>query len=129
VFVIASAVGVFLLLTIRLWSYVVDDAFISLRYAKHLAEGQGLVYNIGERVEGYTNLLWTLLLSLAHLLPGDVVIWTKLFSVAAALVQRARGATGTNLAYVQNTVAHLRKLGLRDRALDELTRLASGAAR
>jgi arabinofuranosyltransferase len=86
VFLVAGAVVVFLILTLRLWTYVVDDAFISLRYAKHLAEGQGLVYNVGERVEGYTNLLWTLLLSVAHLLPGDVIVWTKLFSVAAALV-------------------------------------------
>ena len=37
-----------------------DDAFISFRYAKHWSEGHGLVYNIGEWVEGYTNLLWTL---------------------------------------------------------------------
>lgn len=44
-------------------SFVNDDAFISFRYARHLAEGKGLVYNAGERVEGYTNFLWTMLLS------------------------------------------------------------------
>ena len=38
-----------------------DDAFISFRYAQNLVEGHGLVYNIGERVEGYTNFLWTIL--------------------------------------------------------------------
>jgi hypothetical protein len=41
--------------------WVQDDAYVSFRYAKHLVEGHGLVYNIGERVEGYTNFLWTLL--------------------------------------------------------------------
>jgi len=41
----------------------VDDAFTSFRYARNLAEGHGLVYNEGERVEGFTNLLWTLLLA------------------------------------------------------------------
>jgi arabinofuranosyltransferase len=40
-----------------------DDAFISYRYARNLVEGRGLVYNPGERVEGYTNLLWTLLVA------------------------------------------------------------------
>jgi hypothetical protein len=40
-----------------------DDAFIYFRYAQNLAEGHGLVYNLGERVEGLTNLLWTLLLA------------------------------------------------------------------
>ncbi|MBM9502162.1 hypothetical protein JWG44_18045 [Leptospira sp. 201903071] len=47
--------------------WISDDAFISLRYAKNLAEGKGLVFNEGEKVEGYTNFLWTLLLSFSHL--------------------------------------------------------------
>lgn len=38
-----------------------DDTFISYRYGRNLAEGHGLVWNPGERVEGYTNFLWTLL--------------------------------------------------------------------
>jgi arabinofuranosyltransferase len=41
-----------------------DDAYISFRYARHLATGQGLVWNVGERVEGYTNFLWTLLMAI-----------------------------------------------------------------
>ena len=44
-------------------AWVCDDAFISLRYAQNLVLGDGLVYNPGERVEGYTNLLWTLILA------------------------------------------------------------------
>ena len=38
-----------------------DDAFISFRYAENLATGRGLVFNVGERVEGYSNFLWTVL--------------------------------------------------------------------
>ncbi|MFP8881170.1 MAG: hypothetical protein VCE43_17850, partial [Myxococcota bacterium] len=34
-------------------SWLCDDAFISIRYAENLANGLGLVYNAGERVEGY----------------------------------------------------------------------------
>jgi cation transport protein ChaC len=45
-----------------------------------------------------------------------------------ALVRRARGATGSNLAYVQNTVAHLAELGLRDAALEALAHEASANA-
>ena len=39
-----------------------DDAFITFRYAKHLARGDGLTFNPGESppVEGFTNLGWTL---------------------------------------------------------------------
>lgn len=38
---------------------VLDDSYISFRYARNLVRGHGLVYNVGERVEGYTNFLWT----------------------------------------------------------------------
>jgi hypothetical protein len=38
-----------------------DDSYISLRYADNLVAGNGLVFNVGERVEGFTNPLWTLL--------------------------------------------------------------------
>lgn len=40
-----------------------DDAMVSMRYAWNLAHGNGLVWNLGERVEGYTNLLQTLVMS------------------------------------------------------------------
>lgn len=49
---------------------VVDDAFISFRYADHLLRGDGLVFNPGERVEGMTNLLWTLLVAAGAWLTG-----------------------------------------------------------
>ncbi len=42
-----------------------DDAMISMRYAWNLSNGAGLVWNVGERVEGYTNLLMTLLMAAA----------------------------------------------------------------
>jgi hypothetical protein len=41
----------------------VDDAYISFRYAHNLAFTGELVFNAGERVEGITNLLWTLILA------------------------------------------------------------------
>jgi hypothetical protein len=50
-------------LPVLLGSWVVDDAYISFRYALNLIEGHGLVFNPGERVEGYTNFLWTMLMA------------------------------------------------------------------
>jgi arabinofuranosyltransferase len=46
-----------------LWAarWVQDDAYVSFRYARNLVRGYGLVYNVGQPVEGYTNFLWTLL--------------------------------------------------------------------
>ena len=49
-----------------------DDQMISMRYARNLAAGDGLFWNPGERVEGYTNFLWTLIMAAVHVLPlGD----------------------------------------------------------
>lgn len=41
-----------------------DDAFISFRYVTNFLSGHGLVFNPGERVEGYTNFLWIIFLAL-----------------------------------------------------------------
>ena len=37
-----------------------DDAYISYRYVANYLNGHGLVYNIGERIEGITNFAWTM---------------------------------------------------------------------
>jgi len=55
-----------LLYNFRMW--LLDDAFISMRYARNWASGNGLVFNSGERVEGYTNFLWV----------SFMAIWFKL---------------------------------------------------
>ena len=47
-----------------------DDSMVSMRYARNLAAGHGLVWNPGgERVQGITNLGVTLVMALTHLLP------------------------------------------------------------
>ena len=41
------------------WPFNTDDAYITLRYARHWVEGHGISWNIGEpRVEGYSNFLF-----------------------------------------------------------------------
>ncbi|MFN8036721.1 MAG: glycosyltransferase family 39 protein [Acidimicrobiia bacterium] len=35
-----------------------DDGFITYRYARNLSRGLGLVFNPGQRVQGYTSFLW-----------------------------------------------------------------------
>lgn len=60
--VMTVAVLGFILQCVLLFGYTMDDAFISFRYARNLARGEGLVYNRGEPpVEGYSNFLWTVL--------------------------------------------------------------------
>ncbi|MFH1336305.1 MAG: hypothetical protein ABII96_07280 [Candidatus Zixiibacteriota bacterium] len=79
-----------LLLHVNYLRFVCDDAFISFRYAKNFIQGHGLVYNIGEKVEGYTNFLWTMLLSLFMGSGLNVVVVSQvlgvLFSIATILL-------------------------------------------
>ncbi|MBU8934056.1 MAG: hypothetical protein KOO62_08605 [candidate division Zixibacteria bacterium] len=60
-----------------------DDAFISFRYAQNLNDGHGLVYNVGERVEGYTNFLWTVIVAGGLLIGLDPVRLTQWLGIAA----------------------------------------------
>jgi len=70
--------------------FIVDDAYITMRYSRHLAEGYGPVYNIGERIEGYTNFLWMLILSLAYKIGLDMPSTSQflgmVFSVLTLLI-------------------------------------------
>ena len=79
----------------RAWQvmWIGDDAFISLRYSDMFARGEGLVFNSGEWVEGYTNFLWTLLLGilgkLGFSLPHSAVIG-NLFSFVGSIIISCR---------------------------------------
>src|SRR5918993_5205805 len=57
----------------RYLPFLSDDALISLRYAKRLVEGHGLTWNAGERVEGYSNLLWVLCAAALNRLGVDLI--------------------------------------------------------
>jgi tetratricopeptide (TPR) repeat protein len=61
--------------------FIQDDAFTSLRYAKNLIEGNGLVFNNDDRVEGYTNFSWVLLNVPILIFTQDVETAIQLLSV------------------------------------------------
>ena len=78
--------------------FLTDDAFISFRYARNLVEGRGLVFNAGERVEGYTNFLWVLELAGLWLLGASPLVSSVVLSVLytlGTLVVTARLAATT----------------------------------
>lgn len=70
----------------RRWT--TDDGFINLRIVRQLLEGNGPVFNAGERVEAYTSPLW-----IAALTAGDVLLPLALEWVAV-VVALALGGTG-----------------------------------
>jgi arabinofuranosyltransferase len=73
--------AVVLFTSIRLWHYVADDTYIALRYSQHFAQGKGLVFNQGERVDGYTDFLWVIYLTLPFLLNIDPVTFLKVTNI------------------------------------------------
>src|SRR3990170_5316259 len=76
--IIGSAFVIFNLVR---FNSVVDDAYISFRYLDNWLSGTGLVYNPGERVEGYTNFLWIVLLAPFRLVGLEAELTAFLLSV------------------------------------------------
>jgi hypothetical protein len=68
-----------------------DDAFISYVYAENLAVGEGLVFNHGERVEGYSNFLWVLALAMGRMVGIPAPFLGPLLGVAAFLATLVLG--------------------------------------
>jgi hypothetical protein len=60
-----------------------DDDFIVYRYARNWVEGHGIVFNPGERVEGYSAPLWMMLMALVIKLGGSPVGSSLLLSIAS----------------------------------------------
>ena len=90
----------FLFLAHRFW-FLTDDAFISFRYAQNLLDGHGLVFNPGELVEGYSNLLWVLLVSFGMKLGLPALLWAGLPPVQALATNKLQGTFGTMTASLQ----------------------------
>ena len=65
--------------------YLTDDTFIHLQYARNLAEGHGLVFNLGERVYGCTSPLWVGLIAGGIALGFDGLAVARALGVAATL--------------------------------------------
>ena len=69
-------------LSAQIFSYTIDDAYITFRYSKNLAAGFGPTYNPGlPPVEGYTTFLWMLLMTLPHFIGVNVATFSKILGV------------------------------------------------
>ncbi len=69
--------------------FFADDGFISLRYADRLLHGQGLTWSDGGRVEGFSNLLWTLGCSVLGAMRVNLVLAARMLGVGSALAALA----------------------------------------
>ncbi|MFZ2322812.1 MAG: hypothetical protein WAV89_03840 [Ignavibacteriaceae bacterium] len=69
--------------------FIQDDTYITLQYVKHFADGNGLVFNIGQRVEGFTSLIWVLLLSFTYKLGFNIESVSQVLSMTFGAVNLA----------------------------------------
>jgi arabinofuranosyltransferase len=84
-FVLTLTLGLSLLHQL-LFATVTEDALVTFRYAQNIADGNGPVFNPGERVEGYTNFSWLVLVALPRAAFGaDVRTTAVVLGVLAAL--------------------------------------------
>ncbi|MBP2619132.1 hypothetical protein [Chryseobacterium jejuense] len=74
-----------------------DDSLISLRYAQRFIEGKGLTWNDGHPVEGYSNLLWVLAVSLLGKLGVDLILAARIIGILCSV-----GILGSILYYFRN---------------------------
>ncbi len=97
-----------------------EDAYITFRYARHITQGNGFVYNVGERVLGTTSPLQTLLLAGLGItfgpdrIPPVASVVMPIFGIAAGVVSflavrrlggtRVGAATGLLLFYLHPLV-------------------------
>ena len=82
---LALALALALVLLWPLRHYITDDTFIHLQYARRLAEGHGLVFNVGERVYGCTSPLWVALLAAGMTIGIPGLALARALGLAAAL--------------------------------------------
>lgn len=57
-------IALYLYLSMNLFAWVIDDLYIYFRYVDNFISGNGIAFNKGEHVEGFSSFLWFMYLSL-----------------------------------------------------------------
>ena len=77
-YIYLQSVGIALAVWYYSYNFYNDDAYISLVYARNLMQGNGLSWNIGDNVEGYSNFFFVILCAGLGYLGMDLVFASKL---------------------------------------------------
>ncbi|MFN4363816.1 hypothetical protein [Chryseobacterium hispalense] len=67
------------------YPFLSDDSLISLRYVQRFIDGKGLTWNDGLPVEGYSNLLWILIISFLGKLGMDLILAARILGIACSI--------------------------------------------
>jgi len=82
----AGPLAVYTALVARFW-FVCDDAFITFRYSRNWALGNGIRYNLGDHtpVEGYSNFLWMTIAAGLEAVGASPAVWMPWLSFLCGL--------------------------------------------
>ncbi len=122
------------------FNFTQDDAYISYRYVANYLNGDGLVYNIGEQIEGFTNFGWVIFLIFFGTLGADFLVVSKIsgflfgcgiifltFQIAKEVFGRDRlwfAVAALSLAAVNQSLAYWSPAGLETAAFAFFVMLA-----
>ncbi|MER3327957.1 MAG: hypothetical protein RIF34_00150, partial [Candidatus Kapaibacterium sp.] len=65
--------------------FFADDSLITIRYAQRLIDGHGLTWTDGIKVEGYSNLLWVLILAFFGKMGANMILVARVLGVLFAV--------------------------------------------
>ena len=70
-----------------LFSFIQDDAYISLRYSYNLVKHQSLSWNVsdGPIVQGYTNFIWTIICAIPLAMGLKIEVFSSAFGILLGL--------------------------------------------
>ncbi len=68
------------------YNYPGEDCYITFRYVENFIAGKGLVYNTGERVEGYSDFLWLMLLAFFRWLGFSPIIISRILGLVSTVL-------------------------------------------
>jgi arabinofuranosyltransferase len=79
-------IGIVFVYYCKAFDFIQDDSYITYRYVKNFTEGNGLVFNIGDKVEGYTCFLWVVLLSVVKKLGYNFISASQTLGIISSLL-------------------------------------------
>ncbi len=85
IYLVLLVVGALFVANTLALSFTQDDAYISYRYVTNYLNGQGLVFNSGEHVEGYTNFFYIIVMAFFGGLGIEYILISKIIGLTSGL--------------------------------------------
>lgn len=79
-------IAVFLIVSGKYFTWVVDDLYIYFRYVENFVSGSGIAFNRAEHVEGFSGFLWFAWLALCKSAGADLESVAKYSSLSLAVL-------------------------------------------